>query len=142
VIRLARRQISIFILISLFSLTLPWFDLLPGLNEANQIRSFSPVPSKESPSDDSKSYQTPWLLWQDNLNEIAFLQNAKVINRNREITKNSEGVWNKLYYNYHKTATKFHAMSFSIIDIFAFIFLNSQACLHLDISPPYTPASL
>ena len=140
--RPASRRICVSILIILFLLVFTWFELLPCISEANRVDSFSPYSPQRSPLHDSKSYQSPWILWQANLDEIALLQNIIIKSRNREVPKDSREVGNKSFLSFYKSTAGYPAISVHIIDFSVFEFSGCQACLHLDIPPPYNPAYL
>ena len=142
--RLTRRQIFIFILISLLVYGLIWCGLLSNVGEPNQVKVLSFDPFKEPPLHNRGNYPAPSPLWQANQINIAFLQSVTVISLTRVLTKSSGNVGNALCYCHHNTDFNHAVLSLRIIDTFntAFKFADGQACLHLDIPPPHASASL
>src|SRR4030066_938202 len=87
--RLARRQVFIFILISLLLSGPVWGRLLVDLAGPKQVEALSGGSFQESPLRDRESYPIPGPLWQGNQGNIGFLQSANATSLNREFTKSS-----------------------------------------------------
>jgi hypothetical protein len=139
---LARRKNYIFILIILFLLTLTYYTFWPCFSEASQVIASSSSSLHEPPLRDNSHDSTNRHLWLDNPSDIAFLQNATVVIRGRETAKNYGDAKNTISYCYQKTAFGHAIFSFSASSFSAFTTLDSQACLHLDIPPPFNPVYL
>lgn len=143
-VRLARRQIFIFILISLILYGSIWCGLLSNIGEPNQVMVLSFGPLKESPLRSKESYPIPSPLWQVNDSNIAFLQSIPLISSYRVLTKSPGNGQSALYYLHHNADSSRAIVLLRVINIFntAFKFVDGQAYLHLDIPPPHALASL